>query len=229
MNTKTWVIFGVICVALFSGLIYISKKNQISVDVSKLNENSILAASAQNGNIADHVDGNTSSKVTMIEYGDFQCPYCGQAYPGMKQVVTDYKNKITFIFRNFPLTSMHPNALAAATAAEAAGLQGKYWEMFNKLYENQSGWSNLTTNQRTSTFTGYAKLIGIDESKFKANLEEKSVATKIGFDQALGKKINVTGTPSIYINGKKISDDAYSKLVGNDTTALRALLDEQLK
>ena len=229
MNTKRWIIFGIVCVAVLGGLIYMSRQNQIKVDVSALDANSVLQASNQNGSIADHTDGIADSKVKMIEYGDFQCTYCEQAYPGVKQVVADYKDKITFIFRNFPLTGNHPNALAAATAAEAASLQGKYWEMFDKLYQNQASWSNLSSEQRTNTFTSFAEDIGIDKNRLKTDMSSTAVSTKIAFDQELGKKVGVTGTPAIYINGKKISDDTYAKLVQNDTSNLRKEIDEALK
>ncbi len=96
-------------------------------------------ATNDNGNIADHEFGGADAKVTIIEYGDYQCPACGTAAPVMREVSHQYKDKgVSMIFRNFPLTTIHPNALAAASAAEAAGLQNKFWEMHDKLYATQS-------------------------------------------------------------------------------------------
>lgn len=229
MNTKTWIIFGVIVVAIFGGLIYISKKDQVVIDVSKVDVTAIQAASAQNGNIAEHVTGNPNSKVRIVEYGDIQCPACGGAHPGLKKVTEDYGDKIGFVFRNFPLTSIHPNALASATVVEAAGLQGKYWEMNNLLYGTQSSWSNLSSDDRTGRFNTYAQQLKLDMDKFKKDLESSSISQKISYDQALGRKQGVTGTPSIFVNGEKLSDSVSGKLVQGDAKPLRDLLDAKLK
>lgn len=229
MNTKTWIIFGVICVAIFGGLIYISKKDQVSIDFNKVDVKAVQAASPENGNIADHVAGSPDSKVRIVEYGDLQCPACGGAHPGLKKIIEDYGDKIGFVFRNFPLTSIHPNALAASTAVEAAGLQGKYWEMNNLLYETQTSWSNLSPDDRTSKFSTLAGQIGLNADKFKADLSSANISKKISYDQALGRKQNVTGTPSIFVNGEKLKDEVSSSLVKGDAKPLRELLNEKLK
>ena len=170
-----------------------------------------MAATAANGNIADHVSGAKNAKVTMIEYGDFQCPACGSAYPKVKEINDEYKDKVTFIFRNNPLTTIHPNARAGAAAAEAAGLQGKYWEMHDILYEQQNDWSGLDSTKRSAIFETYAKQIGVkDINKFTADMASKAVNQKIDYDLALGKKIPVTATPTILINGKTIDSDTWS-------------------
>jgi len=125
VSRNTWIIFIVICVAILGGLIFLSRQDR--ADVGEVNTNSIVAASEANGNIGDHVYGSTEGKVLLIEYGDFQCPACASAYPILKEIKEEYKDDLTFIFRNNPITQIHPNAKAAAAAAEAAGLQGKYW------------------------------------------------------------------------------------------------------
>ncbi len=221
MTRNGWIIFGVLCVALLGGLIVISQRDKI--DVSKLDGTKVQAAAAENGNIADHTYGNMQSKVILIEYGDFQCPGCASAYPIIKQVTEKYKDKIGLIFRNFPLTSIHPNALAAAAAAESASLQGKYWEMHDKLYENQDTWKNLTGQERTDYFKKLATDIGLDTSKWTADLDSEGVQKKIAFNQALGKKAGVTGTPAFYINGESVGDKYFegNKLVDNKTDASR--------
>ena len=136
MTGKTWIIFVAVVVVLFGGLIIWSQKDKL--DVAKVNTSKIQPATVQSGNIADHVFGNKNAKVVLIEYGDYQCPGCGSVYPTVKTVTEKYKDNLAFVFRNFPLTNIHPNARAAAAAAETAGLMGKYWEMHDILYENQS-------------------------------------------------------------------------------------------
>ena len=209
MSKKAWIIFVAVCVVVLGGLIFLSRGSQ--VDVSKVEDLKIVAANAQNGNIADHTFGTTSGKATLIEYGDFQCPACGSAYPILKTLTEEFKDDMTFIFRNNPLTSIHPNARAGAAAAEAAGLQGKYWEMHDILYEQQNTWGNAAIDKRLTYFEGYAKQAGVkDAAKFKTDMDAKSVNDKINFDLALGKKVGVTGTPTILLDGKKIESDVWS-------------------
>lgn len=205
MSKKAWIIFVAVVVLLLGGLIVWSNKNKVSVDVGKVNTSDILAASAQSGNIADHVYGPEKSKVVLIEYGDYQCPGCGAAYPNIKSLTEKYKDQLTFVFRNFPLTTIHPNARAAAGVAEAAGLQGKYWQMHNALYESQSNWESLTGDQRTNYFTTLASQVGLNVDQFKTDLAGAAINQKIGFDQQLGKKDNVQGTPTFFLNGKVVN------------------------
>jgi protein-disulfide isomerase len=208
VNTKTWIIFATVCIAILVGLVAVQRGNQI--DVGAIDASKVVAASEQNGNIGDHVYGTTSGKATLIEYGDFQCPACKSAYPNVKELAEEYKDKMVFIFRNLPLTSIHPNARAGAAAAEAAGLQGKYWEMNGKLYEQQDTWGNAPADKRLSYFTGYASQVGVkDADKFKADLESTAVSDKINFDMALAKKVGATATPYITLNGKKIESEVW--------------------
>jgi len=223
VSKKTWIIFVAITVVVLGGLVLLSRKNQ--VNVSNVDQTKIQVANADNGNIADHVFGNTSGKITLIEYGDFQCPACGQAYPILKDLTEQYKDKLTFIFRNNPLTTIHPNARAGAAAAEAAGLQGKYWEMHDALYVNQDAWSSLSTEKRGSAYEAYAKAVGVAKAdQFKSDMDSKNVDSKINFDLALGKKIPVQGTPTILLNGKQIESDVWS-----DKAKFKAQIDEALK
>jgi len=228
MSKVRWIIFAAIIVLVFGGLIIYSHLSNPSIDVSKVDTNTIIAASSQNGQIADHVYGDATSKVVFVEYGDFQCPSCGSAYPQVKEVTEAYKDKVAFIFRNFPLTTIHPNARAAAAAAEAAGLQGKYWEMHNMLYEGQADWENLTGDQRTNIFVGYAQQLGIDTGKFKTDLASSVVNKKISFDQALGAKVNVNATPTFYLDGSKLSDADSGQIVQGSSSVLSSLFDKAL-
>ncbi|HEY8886783.1 MAG TPA: thioredoxin domain-containing protein [Candidatus Microsaccharimonas sp.] len=228
MNKVTWIIFGAVIVLVLGGLVVYSHASNPSLDVSKVDTNSTIAASTQNGQIADHVFGKADAKVVFVEYGDFQCPSCGGAYPQVKAATETYKDKVAFIFRNFPLTTIHPNARAAAAAAEAAGLQGKYWEMHNMLYETQTDWENLSGDQRTNMFVSYAGELSLNEAKFKTDLASPAVNSKISFDQALGKKIGVNATPTFYLDGKQLSAADAGQIVQGSTTVLTGLFDKAL-
>ncbi len=213
MTQKTWIIFGALVVVLLGGLVYLSSRNQ--VDVSNISKNAlvgsgsaadvIIGPSEQNGQIGDHVFGNKDAKITLVEYGDFQCPGCSAAYPVLKATSEKYSDQIAFIFRNFPLVNMHPNALAAATAAEAAGQMGKYWEMHDLLYENQNAWGGLSASQRTTEFTSYASRLGLNAKDFQQKMNASNVGKKIAFDRALGGRLGITGTPTIYFDGKSVN------------------------
>jgi protein-disulfide isomerase len=199
MNKTKWIVFAVAVVLIFGGIIWANKSNEkpFTGDATKV---------ITEGAIADHIEGNKDGKVLVIEYGDFQCPACGAMYQPIKDVTKKYGDKVQFVFRNFPLTNIHPNALAAATAAEAAGLQGKYFEMHNLLYENQDAWKDVTLTKREETFVGYAKQLGLDENKFKTDLKSKDVSDKIARDRSTGTNTyKIDSTQTFIIAGEKIS------------------------
>jgi protein-disulfide isomerase len=229
MNKVGWIIFSVVVVGLLGGLIIWTRVTNPSVDVSNIDSNQVLAASAESGNIADHVDGKADSKVILVEYGDYQCPSCGGAYPNVNTLMDEYGDRIALVFRNFPLTSIHPNAKAAAAAAESAGIQGKYWEMHNILYENQNSWSSLDTSKRTDAFVAYADRLDIDVDKFKTDLSSDSVNSKITFDMELGKAKNASATPTFFLNGEKLDEATASGIVQGNLTAIKAKIDSLLK
>lgn len=230
MNRIGWIIFCAVTVIALGGLVIWARLSNPPLDVSGISNNSVIAASDKNGNIADHTAGSTDNKIIFIEYGDFQCPSCGGAYPGVKTLIQDYGDKVTFIFRNLPLTSIHPNAKAAAGVAEAAGLQGKYWEMHDMLYENQNDWSSLDSSKRGSIFSQYATSLGLDIDKFNADLAGTAVNQKISFDQALFKTLNTdVATPTFFLNGEKLDTAAASAIVQGDLTDIRAKLDALVK
>lgn len=205
MSKKAWIIFSAVCVLVLGSLVYFSNSNR--VDVSKIDTNTVQGASEKSGNIADHVFGKADSKVVLIEYGDFQCPGCGSAHGVVKKITEKYQGQLAFVFRNFPITSKHPNARAASAAAEAAAKQGKYWEMHNKIFESQDNWGNLGATERTEFFTNYAKELGLDANTFTADLTSNEINKKISFDQALGKKAGANATPTFILNGKKLDNE----------------------
>ena len=225
MNKVGWIIFSVIVVVVLGGLVAWARIANPPIDVSNVESNSIVAASVHNGNIADHTTGSETNKILLVEYGDYQCPSCAGAHPNIKTILDEYGDDITFVFRNFPLTSMHPNARAAAAAAEAAGLQDKFWEMHDMLYEKQNDWSSLDASERTIIFNSYATSLGLDLDKFETDFAGEDVNKKISFDLALGKKVGTTATPTFFLNGDKIDEQTSSGIVQGDLTEIRKKLD----
>jgi protein-disulfide isomerase len=168
------------------------------------------------GSVTNHTFSKGSTGVTLVEYGDYQCPACGQFYAPVKQVTETYNGKITFQFRNFPLYQIHPNAIAGARAAEAADLQGKYWEMHDMLYENQQSWSQ--TSDPSAAFAVYAKALGLNVDKFKQDYKGSLVNNRIQADLKEGNRLNVDSTPTFFLDGKKITNpdptlEAFSKVI----------------
>jgi formate-nitrite transporter family protein len=143
---------------------------------------------------SDHIQGSKDAPVTLIEYGDYQCPYCGAAYPVVKQLQRRVGENMCFVFRNFPLTEVHPFAEGAAEAAEAAGEQGKFWEMHDALYENQNALA-------PEELVGYAKRLHLDVPRFTTELTARANAKRIREDFLSGVRSGVNGTPTFFING----------------------------
>lgn len=229
MSKRTWIIFAAIVIIVFGGLIIFSRLNSPAAKLGDVDVNAIQRANDQNGQIGDHVYGNPSSKVIIIEYGDFQCPSCGGAHPQLKAISEEYADDIAFVFRNLPLTSIHPNARAAAAAVEAAGLQGQYWEMHNLVFEAQSVWTNDNATTRTDRFRGYALNLGIDAEWFVNDLNSDRVKSKIAFDEALFTKTGLEkSTPTIILNGEKISSEVSQDVVRGNGDLLRAEINKAL-
>lgn len=146
-----------------------------------------------------HKIGTSSASVTVVEFGDFQCPACGASHPIVKQILNDYKDKITFVYRHFPLP-VHKNAKPAAEAAEAAGAQAKFWEMFDLLFENQTKWAE--SDNPEDLFLKYAKELKLDMNKFKSDIQKNAFEDRIRQDQSDGNKLNINSTPTFFINRK---------------------------
>jgi protein-disulfide isomerase len=144
----------------------------------------------------EHVQGASNAPVELVEFADFECPYCGKAYYVVKKAQQELGNNLKFIFKNFPLTEMHPYALHAAVAAEAAGAQGKFWEMHDILFENQDSLED-------SDILTYAKEIGLDIARFEKDFGMDEYYEKVKNDYNSGIKKGVNGTPTFFINGKK--------------------------
>lgn len=226
MNKTGWIIFSTAVVLLLGGLVVWTRMTNPPLDVSNVDTGSVLAATTDSGDIADRTKGSSENNVVLVEYGDYQCPSCAGANPNVNKLVEEYGDKFTFVFRNFPLTSIHPNAKAASAVAEAAGQQGKFWEMHDLLYDNQGDWSNLDASKRTDIFNQYADSLDLDINKFTADLTDKPVNQKIKFDLALGKKDGTDATPTFYLNGEKLDEAASTAIVRGDLTGIKAKIDE---
>ena len=144
----------------------------------------------------DHVQGNEKAAVELVEYGDYQCPHCGHAYPIIKSVQKKLGNKIKFVFRNFPLSEIHPNATNAAVAAEAAALQGKFWEMHDIIFEHQEHLGD-------THLIKYAAQVGLDVAQFQVDFDKPLVQEKVENDFESGVMSGVNGTPTFFINGER--------------------------
>ncbi len=149
----------------------------------------------------DHIQGPTEATVTLVEYGDYECPYCGAAYPIIKEVQSRMGERLRFVFRNFPITTSHPHAEQAAETAEAAASQGRFWQMHDLLYENQR-------RLRDPDLRDYAERLVLDVERFDRELAEHVHAARVREDFMSGVRSGVNGTPTFYINGAR-HDDSY--------------------
>jgi NhaA family Na+:H+ antiporter len=142
----------------------------------------------------DHVRGDPGAPVTLVEYGDFQCPYCGDAYPVVHELLARFGDRLRFVFRHMPLSDLHPRAEAAAEAAEAAGAQGRFWEMHDRLFSHQQQLSDQDLRD-------HAEAIGLDVERFDLELRERRHAGRVAEDYSSGTRSGTPSTPRFFING----------------------------
>ncbi|MDQ1151767.1 protein-disulfide isomerase [Sphingobacterium zeae] len=150
---------------------------------------------------ADHILGNGQADLTIVEYGDYQCPHCGKAHPVIKEMMAELGSQIRFVFRNFPLSEMHPYAKSAALAAEAAALQGKFWEMHDAIFENQNSLND-------QWLLDMAQQLDLDMDKFRSDLNDESIVDRVEGDFESGMMSGVNGTPTFFVNGQKFDGGA---------------------
>lgn len=165
----------------------------------------------------DHIQGNPDAPLTLVEYGDYECPYCGMAYPIVKRLQKHFGDRLRFVFRNFPLIDNHPHAGIAAMSAEFADSKGKFWEMHDVLYENQR-------SLELSDIMNYAKTLNLSTHELKISIESEVYAQKIQNDFMGGVKSGVNGTPTFFINEKRFNDSyEYENLLSalNDVLELK--------
>ena len=146
----------------------------------------------------DHMQGNPDALIELLEYGDYQCPYCGRAYPIIKKLQLELGDKMKFVFRNFPLATAHPQAMLAAMASEAAALQGKYWPMHDWLFENQR-------RLYKSAIMGFAEDLSLDLDKFGTDIVDEKIQKEIELQFYGGMRSGVNATPGFFINGEKLN------------------------
>jgi protein-disulfide isomerase len=149
----------------------------------------------------DHIQGPADAQATLVEYGDYECPYCGAAYPIVKEVQDRMGDTLRFVFRNFPISTSHPYAEQASEAAEAGAAQGRFWEMHDLLFENQK-------RLHDKDLRGYAEQLGLDVERFESELAEHIHAPRVREDFMGGVRSGVNGTPTFYVNGAR-HDDSY--------------------
>lgn len=165
----------------------------------------------------DHIRGGTQAKVVLVEYGDFQCPACGAYEPMVQALLKNHTADVQFVFRHFPLSQVHKNALTAAKIAEVASIQGKFWEMHDAIYAHQKDWSDSLNAKEI--LMGYAKEIGLDTVKMNVDLANPTIEEKIFAQAKEGTKIGVQGTPTFFVNGMKIENpqslEAFEQIIIN--------------
>lgn len=202
---KRFIVIIIILIAAFAGILWSSKKDAQAPE----------GANSQ-AQVSNHVTGNGTSGVTLVEYADFQCPGCAGVYPIVKEVVEKYKEQITFQFINFPLVQIHQNAMAAHRAAEAASLQNKFWEMYDLIYSGHTSWSQ--SNAATAVFQSYAQQLNLNMDQFNADVASSAVNDVIQADMKKGQTEGVEATPTFYLNGQKLAEtpqtvEDFSKLI----------------
>lgn len=207
MSKRFWIILGVISVILLGVLLFRGG------DEANAPENGSDQGSS-------HVVGNQESDVTLVEYGDFQCPACAQYFVAFSQAKEEYADRAAFQYRHLPLPT-HQNARAAARAAEAAGMQDKFWEMHNLLFQNQRAWSD--SSNPIAIFEQYAQQINIDVDQYKEDFSSSQVNSIINADvkafEATGEQMS---TPTFFLNGERITPqptlESFSELIDEALT-----------
>jgi protein-disulfide isomerase len=188
-----FIIIGVVLLAAIgAGAWYLSRSSQPGA-----------VAAGLPGAQPAHSEGSESAPVVLEEFGDFQCPPCGLMFPEVERIRQDYGDRLRFVFREYPLINAHPHALLAAHAAEAAGLQNKFWEMHRELFADQQTWSRA--QDVTPLFETYARHAGLDVDRFRRDLGSTETDARVVADRERAKSVGVESTPTFYINGRKMA------------------------
>ncbi len=208
------IIIAVACVAVAGGaVLYRAKKAELTATVPD------ATSAGKPGAKSVHIRGAAKAPVTIEEFGDFQCPPCETLAGWLPKLEREYAGKVRILFRNFPL-QMHNHALAAARVAEAAGLQGKFWEMHDTLYRNRAAW--VAAGDVAPLFEDYAGQIRLDVAKFKADVASEPVKARVAADQERGTSLGVTSTPTLFLNNRLVPPKSINEKM------LRAAIDDTL-
>ncbi|OGG85752.1 hypothetical protein A2392_03105 [Candidatus Kaiserbacteria bacterium RIFOXYB1_FULL_46_14] len=201
-----WKIAALIALLVLGGAVYYSKQAS-----KNANEGVVVTA---------HIKGNVAAKVELIEYSDFQCPACSQFAPYVKELMDEYAAEIRFEYRHFPLITIHPQAIPAARAAEAASQQGKFWEMHDKLFENQNTWSK--SSNPNALFVQYAEELGLNITLFKTHLDSSLIADAIDKSFEDARTRGFAGTPTFLLNGEQMEFTTFEEFRGAIDAAVEA-------
>src|SRR3989344_1201874 len=199
-HLKEYVAFGIVIAIIIAGFVF------LGVKFGKNGGSEAPALLVSVINASDWTKGNKESKTVLIEYSDFQCPACAAYHPIVRQVMDNFSDKVVFVYRHFPL-SQHKNAELAAITAEAAGQQGKFWEMHDDIFNNQKEWSE--NSNAKELFIKYAGNIGLNVEQFKLDIEIKELKDKVKRDLNSGISAGVNSTPTFFLNAKKVSPTSY--------------------
>lgn len=180
-----------------------------------------LTTSGSSGAQPPHMLGPVDARARIEEFGDFQCPSCGTLHAVLRKLESEYSSRMALTFREFPLAAIHPNAVEAARAAEAAGLQGRFWLMHDLLYDYQSAWSD--SKDVRSVFAQYAADLGLDAERLKRDMDSQIVKERLAADQKRAVSLGVTGTPTLFLNGREVAPESLTE------SDLRALIEKALK
>lgn len=204
--------------AIIGAVLLIAAGSGLLLFRAKYSSTPIKIAAGKPGGEPSHIRGSSQARVTLEEFGDFQCMPCGILAATLLKVEHDYATSVRVIFRHFPL-STHVHAFTAACAAEAAGLQGRFWEMHDLLFQNARHWSK---EDPRASFAGYAATLGLDVERFKKDMESEQVKARIKVDQERGASIGVDRTPTLFMNGVQVP---FTSL---DAADLRRTIDAEL-
>lgn len=211
MNKNTIILSIISVVAIFGFLTVVYMVSSTPENVPVLDEAKTIKAD-------DHTRWASDKKIVMVEYADFQCPGCAQLHSFIQSQINDPSSpnhdltkKVTFVYRYFPLTQIHKNAMAAAYSAEAAGKQGKFFEMGDLLFNNQTNWENA--NNPNEYFEGYAKELKLNMDQFKKDRDSQETKDRVNRDIQSGEKVQVNATPTVFVQGKKLSFASYNELI----------------
>ncbi len=216
-----FVIIAVVLLAVIVGAALLMRRNDTSNTAANYSSSNATPSTTPNAAPAASVQprragapgaqpphtkgGGPNAAVVIEEFADYQCPPCGNMHPVVQKIVDDYGDRVRVVFRNYPLQKLHKNAFTAARAAEAAALQGKFWQMNDMIFKNQKEWEG--SPEPRHIFHNYASRIGLDVEKFKADMDNQAVTSRVIADAERGGSLGVGGTPTMFINGRELTGE----------------------